>query len=43
MTGVERIDGAIGRVALFGVAATRGIEGRAMASLPPFTLMARAG
>ena len=43
MSGVERIDGAIGRVALLGVAATRKVEGEALAVLPPFTLMARAG
>jgi len=43
MSGVERIDGAIGRVALLGVAATRKVEGEALAALPPFTLMAHAG
>jgi len=43
MSGIERIDSAIGRVALLGVAATRKVEGEALAALPPFTLMARAG
>jgi len=43
MSGVERIGGAIGRIALLGVAATRKLEGEALAALPPFTLMARAG
>jgi len=43
MTGVERIDGAIGRLALLGAAATRKVEGEALAAFPPFTLMARAG
>jgi len=43
MSDVERIDGEIGRIALLGVAATRRIEGEALAALPPFTLMARAG
>src|SRR6187455_3541805 len=43
MSGVERIDGEIGRIALLGVAATRRMEGDALAALPPFTLMARAG
>jgi len=43
MSGIERIDGAIGRLALLGVARTRKVEGEALAALPPFTLMARAG
>ena len=43
MTDVERIDGTIGRIALCGVAATRRIEAEALAALPPYTLMARAG
>jgi hydroxyethylthiazole kinase-like uncharacterized protein yjeF len=43
MSDVERIDGEIGRIALLGVAATRRIESEALAALPPFTLMARAG
>jgi len=43
MSGIERIDGAIGRLALLGIAATRKVEGEALAALPPFTLMARAG
>jgi len=43
MSSVERIDGESGRIALLGVAATRRIEGEALAALPPFTLMARAG
>ena len=43
MSGIERIDGEIGRIALLGVAATRRIEGEALAAVPPFTLMARAG
>jgi len=43
MSSVERIDGEIGRIALLGVAATRRIEAEALAALPPYTLMARAG
>ena len=43
MSDIERIDATTGRVALFGVAATRRIEGEALAALAPFTLMARAG
>ena len=43
MSGIERIDVAVGRVALLGVAATRRLEGEALAAVPPFTLMARAG
>ena len=43
MSSIERIDGESGRIALLGVAATRRIEGEALAALPPFTLMARAG
>jgi len=43
MSGIERIDGSVGRVALLGVAATRKIEREALAALSPFTLMARAG
>jgi hydroxyethylthiazole kinase-like uncharacterized protein yjeF len=43
MSGIERIDSAIGRVALLGVAAIRKVEGEALAAAPPFTLMARAG
>jgi ADP-dependent NAD(P)H-hydrate dehydratase / NAD(P)H-hydrate epimerase len=43
MSRIERIDGQIGRIALRDVAATRRIERDALAALPPFTLMARAG
>jgi len=40
---IERIDGSIARIALLDVNATRRVEGAALAALPPFTLMARAG
>ncbi|MEO5844649.1 MAG: NAD(P)H-hydrate dehydratase [Caldimonas sp.] len=43
MSRIERIDGNVARVPLYGVAATRRIEGQAVAELPPFTLMTRAG
>lgn len=43
MSDIERIDSSVGRVALLGAATTRAIEGEALAGLPPFTLMARAG
>ena len=38
MSAIERVDGRVARVALFGVAATRKVEGEALAVLPPFTL-----
>ena len=40
---IERIDGRSGRCALYGVAGTREIERVALAAVPAFTLMARAG
>ena len=40
---IERIDGSSGRCALHGVAGTREIERVALAAVPAFTLMARAG
>ncbi len=43
MSTIERIDSAIGRVALHGVAATRACEAASLASVPAYTLMARAG
>jgi len=43
MSAIERIDGTGGRIALLGVAATRRVEAEALAGVPPFTLMARAG
>ncbi|MDQ6639469.1 MAG: NAD(P)H-hydrate epimerase, partial [Pseudomonadota bacterium] len=43
MSAVERVDSSVGRLALLDVAATRRLEGVALAALPPFTLMARAG
>ncbi len=43
MNTIRRIDSRIAREPLFGVAATRAIEGAAMRGLPEFALMARAG
>jgi ADP-dependent NAD(P)H-hydrate dehydratase / NAD(P)H-hydrate epimerase len=43
MSPIERIDSAVGRVALHGVAATRAREAAALATVPAYTLMARAG
>ncbi|HEV7578157.1 MAG TPA: NAD(P)H-hydrate dehydratase [Caldimonas sp.] len=43
MNAIELLDSGVGRVALRDVAAIRKIESAALASLPPFTLMARAG
>ena len=43
MTGIERIDSNVGRRALHGVGSTRRLEAEALAAVPPFTLMARAG
>ncbi|MEP7302786.1 MAG: NAD(P)H-hydrate dehydratase [Caldimonas sp.] len=42
MSSLLRIDAAAARQALYGVAATRRIEARALAGMAPFTLMARA-
>ncbi len=43
MSAIERLDGSLARVALFGVRATRQVESDAIAALPPFTLMKSAG
>ncbi len=43
MSRVQRVDASAVRQALFGVASTRRIEAAAVAGVPPFTLMARAG
>ncbi|MBV9890973.1 MAG: NAD(P)H-hydrate dehydratase [Rhizobacter sp.] len=43
MSDIERLGSAVASVALFGGAATRRIEGAALAGVAPFTLMARAG
>jgi len=43
MSGIERIDGAIGRLPLHGVVATRALETAALAGVPGYALMARAG
>ncbi len=43
MSLVERIDSSVGRLALHGVASTRAREAGAIAAMPAFTLMARAG
>jgi hydroxyethylthiazole kinase-like uncharacterized protein yjeF len=43
MNTIRRIDSGIAREPLFGVAATRAIEGAAMRGLPEFALMGRAG
>jgi hydroxyethylthiazole kinase-like uncharacterized protein yjeF len=43
MSDIERLDSAVARVALFGCASTRRLEQDALAAVPPFTLMARAG
>jgi len=40
---ISRIDDSIARLALLDVESTRRVEGAALAALPPFTLMARAG
>jgi len=40
---ISRIDGSVARLALLDVESTRRVEGNALAALPPFTLMARAG
>jgi hydroxyethylthiazole kinase-like uncharacterized protein yjeF len=43
MSTIERIDSAVGRAPLHGIAATRAREAAALASVPAYTLMARAG
>ena len=43
MSPIKRIDSAVGRVALHGVATTRAREAVALATVPAYTLMARAG
>ena len=43
MSDIERIDSSVGRRPLHGIAATRRLEAEALAAVPPFTLMARAG
>ena len=43
MGDIERIDSGVARLALHGVAATHRLEAEALAAVPPFTLMARAG
>jgi hydroxyethylthiazole kinase-like uncharacterized protein yjeF len=43
MSAIERIDSAVGRVPLHGVATTRAREAAALANAPGYTLMARAG
>ena len=43
MSPIERIDSAVGRVAMHGVATTRAREAAALATVPAHTLMARAG
>jgi hydroxyethylthiazole kinase-like uncharacterized protein yjeF len=43
MSPIERIDSAVGRVALHGVATTRAREAAALTTVPAYTLMARAG
>ncbi|MEO8309807.1 MAG: NAD(P)H-hydrate dehydratase [Caldimonas sp.] len=43
MSGIEHLDSSVSRIALFATAATRQIEGDALAAVPPFTLMERAG
>jgi ADP-dependent NAD(P)H-hydrate dehydratase / NAD(P)H-hydrate epimerase len=43
VSAIERIDSAIGRLPLHGVAATRAREVAALATVAPYTLMARAG
>ncbi len=43
MSDIDRLDAGTGRIALLGIAATRRRERDALAAVPPFTLMARAG
>jgi len=43
VSGIERIDSSVGRLALHGVAATRAVEAAALAATPAYALMARAG
>jgi ADP-dependent NAD(P)H-hydrate dehydratase / NAD(P)H-hydrate epimerase len=43
VSAIERIDSGVGRLALHGIAATRSHEAAALAAVPAFTLMARAG
>ena len=43
MSAIARIDSAIGRLPLHGIAETRAREAAALATVPAFTLMARAG
>ena len=43
MSDIERLGASVGRVALLGCATTRRREGAALATVAPFTLMARAG